>query len=165
MPLDHFDRRILDIVQRDAGASAAEIGERVGLSQSPCWRRLHRLEQDGYIERRVALLDRHRLGLDVLVYATVKLTAHGRRSLPTFAEAIERYDEVQECYTLTGQMDFLLRIVTRDMEAYERFFFDHLSQLPGVGEVHSSVVMSEIKHTTAYPLAARPAAGGAPRGL
>ena len=152
MPMDHFDRRILDIVQRDAGASAAEIGERVGLSQSPCWRRLRRLEQAGYIERRVALLDRHRLGLDVLVYATVKLTAHGRRSLPAFAEAMERFDEVQECYTLTGEMDFLLRIVTRDMEAYERFFFDHLSQAPGVGEVHSSVVMSQIKHTTAYPL-------------
>lgn len=154
MSIDQFDRRILDIVQRDAGASAAEIGERVGLSQSPCWRRLNRLERAGYIERRVALLDRHRLGLGVLVYATVKLTAHGRRSLPAFAEAIERYDEVQECYTLTGEMDFLLRIVTPDMEAYERFFFDHLSQLPGVGEVHSSVVMSEIKRTTAYPLAA-----------
>ena len=158
MQLDHFDRRILDIVQRDAAASAAEIGERVGLSQSPCWRRLHRLEESGYIARKVALLDRHRLGLGVLVFATVKLTAHGRRSLPAFAEAIQAFDEVQECYTLTGEMDFLLRVVAADMEAYERFFFDHLSQLPGVGEVHTSVVMSEIKYTTAYPLQLAPAA-------
>ena len=158
MQLDQFDRRILDIVQRDAAASAAEIGERVGLSQSPCWRRLHRLEESGYIDRKVALLDRHRLGLGVLVFATVKLTAHGRRSLPAFAEAIQAFDEVQECYTLTGEMDFLLRVVAADMEAYERFFFDHLSQLPGVGEVHTSVVMSEIKYTTAYPLQRAPAA-------
>ena len=158
MHLDHFDRRILDIVQRDAAASAADIGERVGLSQSPCWRRLHRLEQSGYIARKVALLDRRRLGLSVLVFATVKLTAHGRRSLPAFAEAVQAFDEVQECYTLTGEMDFLLRVVAADMEAYERFFFDHLSQLPGVGEVHTSVVMSEIKYTTAYPLEMAPAA-------
>ena len=152
MPLDGFDRKILDIVQHDASLSAADIGERVGLSQSPCWRRLNRLEQEGYIAGKVALLDRRRLGLDVLVFATVKLTAHGRRSLPAFADAIGTYPEVQECYTLTGEMDFLLRIVTEDVQAYERFFFDHLSQLPGVGEVHSSIVMSEIKRTTAYPL-------------
>ena len=152
MPLDNFDRKILEIVQADATLSAAEIGERVGLSQSPCWRRLNRLEQSGYIERKVALLNRQRLGLDVLVFATVKLTAHGRRSLPAFAEAIQAFPQVQECYTLTGEMDFLLRIVTEDVPAYERFFFDTLSQLPGVGEVHSSIVMSEIKRTTAYPL-------------
>ena len=152
MQIDDFDRKILDIVQTDAALSAAEIGERVGLSQSPCWRRLNRLEQAGVIERKVALLDRHKLGLDVLVFATVKLTAHGRRSLPAFAEAIQAFPEVQECYTLTGEMDFLLRIVMEDVQAYERFFFDTLSQLPGVGEVHSSVVMSEIKRTTRYPL-------------
>ena len=152
MLIDDFDRKILDIVQTDAALSAAEIGERVGLSQSPCWRRLNRLEQAGVIERKVALLDRHKLGLDVLVFATVKLTAHGRRSLPAFAEAIQAFPEVQECYTLTGEMDFLLRIVMEDVQAYERFFFDTLSQLPGVGEVHSSVVMSEIKRTTRYPL-------------
>lgn len=152
MPVDEFDRKILDIVQADATLSAAEIGERVGLSQSPCWRRLSRLEQTGFIARKVALLDRHLLGLDVLVFATVKLTAHGRRSLPAFAEAIQAFPEVQECYTLMGEMDFLLRIVTEDVQAYERFFFDNLSQLPGVGEVHSSIVMSEIKRTTAYPL-------------
>jgi Lrp/AsnC family transcriptional regulator len=151
-PLDAFDRDILALLQEDASLSAADIGARVGLSQSPCWRRIHRLERDGYVSRRVALLDRHRLGLDVLVFALVKLTAHGRRSLPEFAEAIRGRPEVLECFTLMGDMDFLLRVVVPDVQAYERFFFDVLSQLPGVQEVHSNIAMSEMKSTTALPL-------------
>lgn len=150
--LDAYDLDILRLLQRDASLSAADIGERVGLSQSPCWRRINRLEKQGYIRDRVALLDRHKLALDVLVFAMVKLTAHGRRSLPEFAEAIRTHPEVQECHTLLGDMDFLLRIVVHDIQAYERFFFDTLSQLPGVQEVHSNIVMSEMKSTTALPL-------------
>lgn len=150
--LDRYDRQILDLLQRDASLSAAQIGDAVGLSQSPCWRRINRLETDGYIKKRVACLDRHRLGLDVLVFAMVKLSAHGRRSLPEFAEAIQRFPEVQECFTLMGEMDYLLRVVTPDIQAYERFFFDTLSQLPGVLEVHSNIAMSEIKSTTELPL-------------
>lgn len=136
--------------------SAAEIGERIGLSQSPCWRRINRLEKLGIVKARVAHLDRRKLGLDILVFAMVKLTAHGRRSLPEFAEAIRGFPEVQECYTLMGDMDFLLRIVTRDIYAYERFFFETLSQLPGVQEVHSNIAMSEMKSTTSLPLALLP---------
>ena len=151
-PLDRYDRQILEILQRDASLSATQIGDRIGLSQSPCWRRIHRLESAGYIKKRVACLDRHRLGLDVLVFAMVKLSAHGRRSLPEFAEAIQGFPEVQECFTLMGEMDYLLRIVTPDVQAYERFFFETLSQLPGVLEVHSNIAMSEIKSTTELPL-------------
>lgn len=150
--LDAFDRQILALLQEDAAMSAAEIGARIGLSQSPCWRRINRLEKSGYLRARVALLDRHRLGLDVLVFALVKLNAHGRRSLPEFAEAIRTRAEVQECFTLMGDMDFLLRIVVPDIQAYERFFFETLSQLPGVQEVHSNIAMSEMKSTTALPL-------------
>jgi len=162
MQLDSFDARILDLLQRDASLTAAEIGDRVGLSQSPCWRRVNRLQEAGYITRRVALVDRRKLGLDVLVYAMVKLTANGRKSLPQFADAIRNYPEVQACYTLLGEMDFLVRIVTEDVQAYERFFYDHLSQVPGVQEVHSNIVMSEIKATTAYaiPDAARQGRSG-----
>ena len=157
MLLDNFDARILDLLQQDASLSAAEIGERIGLSQSPCWRRINRLQEAGYISRRVALVDRQKLGLDVLVFAMVKLTANGRKSVPQFADAVRGYPQVQACYTLLGEMDFLLRIVTEDVQAYERFFYDHLSQVPGVQEVHSNIVMSEIKATTAYaiPEAAR----------
>ncbi len=150
--LDPFDRQILDLLQEDCSLSAAEIGEHIGLSQSPCWRRINRLEEAGVIKKRVAHLDRRKLGLDILVFALIKLTAHGRRSLPQFAEDIQAFPEVQECFTLMGDMDFLLRIVTRDVYSYERFFYDHLSQLPGVQEVHSSIAMSEIKSTTALPL-------------
>ena len=150
--LDHFDRAILGHLQHDASMSAAEVGEAVGLSQSPCWRRINRLESRGLINRRVALLDRRKLGLDVLVFAMVKLTAHGRRSLPEFAETIQRYPQVLECYTLMGEMDFLLRIVMPDVYAYERFFFEELSQFPGVQEVHSNIALSEIKSTTELPL-------------
>ena len=150
--LDQFDRDILEHLQQDASLSAAEVGARVGLSQSPCWRRINRLEQSGLIAGRFAHLDRHKLGLDVLVFAMIKLTAHGRRSLPEFAEAIQSYPEVLECFTLLGDMDFLVRIVTRDIQSYERFFFDTLSQLPGVQEVHSNIAMSEMKSTTALPL-------------
>ena len=150
--LDRYDRDILAILQEDASLSAAEIGARVGLSQSPCWRRINRLEAAGVIARRVAHLDRHALGLDVLVFALIKLNAHGRRSLPEFAEAVHGFPEVQECFTLMGDMDFLVRIVTRDIQAYERFFFETLSQLPGVQEVHSNIAMSEMKSTTALPL-------------
>lgn len=95
-----------------------------------------------------------KLELDVLVFALVKLNAHGRRSLPAFAEAIRGRAEVQECFTLMGDMDFLLRIVVRDVQAYERFFFETLSQLPGVQEVHSNIAMSEMKSTTSLPLQA-----------
>ena len=151
-PLDPFDKDLLALLQEDASLSAADIGARIGLSQSPCWRRIHRLEEAGLVTRRVALLDRHKLGLDVLVFALVKLNAHGRRSLPEFSDAIQRYPEVQECFTLMGEMDFLVRIVTWDIQSYERFFFDTLSQLPGVQEVHSNIAMSEKKSTTALPL-------------
>ncbi len=150
--LDDFDRRILALLQEDASLSAADIGARIGLSQSPCWRRINRLEKAGYIRARVALLDRHRLDLDVLVFALVKLNAHGRRSLPEFAEAIRERPEVQECFTIMGDMDFLLRIVVPDIQAYERFFFEVLSQLPGVQEIHSNIAMSEMKSTTRLPL-------------
>ena len=154
MSLDTMDTRILDLLQQDASLTAAQIGDRVGLSQSPCWRRINRLQQDGYIQRKVAILDRHKLGLDVLVFAMVKLTANGRRSLPEFADAIRQYPEVQSCHTLMGEMDFMVKIVTEDVAAYERFFFEKLSQLPGIQEVNSSIVLAETKHTSVLPLVA-----------
>lgn len=151
--MNKTDLKILDLLQQDASLSTAQIAERVGLSQSPCWRRIQRLEQDGFISDTVALLDRKSLGLNVQVFAHVKLDAHGRKSLPDFARRIEQFPEVLECYVLMGEVDFLLRIVTRDVEAYEKFFFEHLSQLPQVREVNSMIALSAIKRTTQLPLA------------
>lgn len=154
--LDRSDRRILALLQEDADLSAAEIGERVGLSASPTSRRIVRLREAGYIRRSVALLDRRRLGLKTQIFAQVKLNAHGRAHLDEFTAAVRRFPEVLECYVLMGATDFLLKIVTPDVESYERFFFDHLSKVPGIQEVNSTVALSEIKSTTELPLPPSP---------
>mgnify|MGYP000454019869 FL=1 len=151
--LDAYDQRILALLQEDAGLSTAEIAERVGLSQSPCWRRIQRLKEEGVIRRQVTLLERKKVGLNTQVFAQVKLNAHGRSNLTEFAAAMGEFPEVLECHVLMGSMDFMLRIVTRDIEAYERFFFEKLSLLPGIQEVNSIVALSEIKSTTSLPLA------------
>lgn len=151
-PLDDTERRILRVLQEDASLPTAAVAERVGLSPSPCWRRIDRLERDGVIRKRVALLDRRAIGLNAHVFAQVKLNAHGRAHLDEFAEAIRAFPEVLECYVLMGPVDFLMRVVAEDIEAYERFFFDKLSRVPGVQEVVSTVALSEIKSTTVLPV-------------
>ena len=150
--LDKYEKRILALLQEDASLSTAQISERIGLSPSPCWRRVDRLEKEGFIKRKVALVDRRKVGLNAHVFAQVKLNAHGRANLDEFSEAIRAFPEVLECYVLMGPVDFLIRVVATDIEAYERFFFNQLSQLPGVQEVNSTVALSEIKATTALPI-------------
>lgn len=150
--LDAHDRKILAALQEDADLSSAELGERVGLSQAPCWRRVQRLKDEKVIRRQVALLDREALGLNLQVFAHVKLSAHGRANVRAFLDAVSRYPEVLECHVLLGQVDCLLRIVCPDMRSYEVFFFEHLSRLQGVTEVNSMVSLHEAKNTTSLPL-------------
>ncbi len=150
--LDHIDRKILDLLQHEPGVNAAAIGERIGLSQSACWRRIQRLREEGVFQDHPVILDREKVGLSTMVFAHVKLTSHGRSNLSDFAEAVKAYPEVMDCYVLLGNVDFLLRIVAEDIKAYERFFFEELSQLPGIQEVTSSIVLSDIKHSTALPV-------------
>ncbi len=150
--LDPLDRRILQVLQEDASLSTAELAAHVGLSQAPCWRRIRRMEEDGVIAKRVTLLNRKSVGLPVIVFAGIKLSAHGTTTLPDFDEAIRRFPEVVECYTLMGETDYLLKIVVPNIEAYEKFFRDRLSQLPAVRETNSTIVLSEIKSTTALPV-------------
>jgi Lrp/AsnC family transcriptional regulator len=150
--LDSFEKRILAILQEDASRSTADIAAEVGLSQAPCWRRIQKLKDEGLIRSTVCLLDRQKLGLRAQIFAQVKLNAQGRANLDEFSTAIREFPEVLECYVLMGSVDFMLRIVTADIEAYERFFFEKLSQLPGVQEINSTVALSEIKSTTALPL-------------
>jgi len=121
LKLDNYDRNILKIMQADASLNTTEIAGRVGLTQPPCWRRIKRLEELGLIRSRVALLDQQKLGLNVTVFARVKLAAHNRHLLPEFEEEINTFPEVVECYTMMGEYDFLLKIVTRDIESYEFF--------------------------------------------
>lgn len=152
--LDAIDKKILELLQRDATVPVAEIAERVGLSGSTCWRRINLLEEAGVIRARTALLDAKALGLEVTVFANVKLSAHGRRSLSEFEEAIAVFPEVTECYTMSGEIDFLLRIVTKDIAAYELFLRATLLQMPSVQEVHSHIALSQVKYTTELPLTA-----------
>ena len=150
--LDRGDTRILDLIQEHGDLSAAEIAERLGMTASTCWRRVSRLEELGVIRKRVALLDREKVGLNVLVFSHVKLAGHGRDALLKFEQAVRQHPEILECYTLMGETDFLLRIVCRDIKSYEAFFLDHLSRFPGVQSVHSSIALSVIKETTALPV-------------
>lgn len=150
--LDSIDRKVLRLLQAEPGINASAVGERIGLSQSATWRRIQRLREEGVIKDQPVLLDREKIGLHAMIFAQVKLTSHGRSNLADFAEAVRSYPEVLECYVLMGSVDFLLRIVAEDIKAYERFFFDELSQLPGVQEITSSIALSEIKHTTRLPV-------------
>ena len=152
LDIDQTDRRILGLLQTNPGIKATEIGERIGLSQSACWRRIQRLRDEGVIKDQPAILDREKVGLSTMVFAHVKLTSHGRSNLTNFAEAVRQYPEVLDCYVVLGNVDFLLRIVAEDIKDYERFMYEKLSQLPGVQEVNSSIALSEIKHTTVLPI-------------
>jgi len=150
--IDNLDRQILRLLQSDSTLSAAAVGEKVGLSQSPCWRRIQRFKDAGLIKEQGMVFDRKKLGFDTMVFAHVKLTAHGRSKVAEFGDTIRQFPEVMECHLLLGQVDFLLRIVTPDLEAYERFFFERLSQLPDVQEVTSSIALTEVKYTTELPV-------------
>ena len=146
------DIQILKLLQRDATLSTTAIAERINISQSPCWRRVSRLEQEGLIRRRVALLDRAALGMEVVVFATINLTSIGRQNLIEFEQDIVQYPEVIECYTMTGIWDYMLKIVTRDIRHYEEFVRNTLIASQSIRELHSHMAVTEIKNTTELPL-------------
>lgn len=150
--VDALDLRILKILQDDVTLPVAEIAEKVASSKSVVWRRINRLIADGVIRERVALLDPHRLGLGVMVFAQVKMGRHGRDVLPKFVESVKRYPQVIECHTLMGNVDFLLKIVVRDVEEYEHFWWHELSRIDGVQEVSSSIAMTSFVNRTQLPL-------------
>ncbi len=150
--LDKFDLRILRELQLRADLSVAELGERIGLSHTPCWRRIRRLEEAGVIRERVTLLDPKLLNLDVNVFAQVTLTRHDEETLERFEEAVQDVAEVVECHTLSGDRDFLLRIVVGDVSDYERLLKKHLVHLPGVASVSSTFALKQVKYTTVLPV-------------
>ena len=151
-PPDKTDLRILSILQEDASLTAAEIGDRVSLSQAACWKRIKRLESDGIIEKRVAILAPEKIGLGTLILVHVKLSAHGRANLDDITAKVRAMPKVLECYVLLGNEDFFLKIAVADIYEYEQFFFRELSSINGVAEIKSTVTLSRIKDTTAFPL-------------
>jgi Lrp/AsnC family transcriptional regulator len=150
--LNQTDIQILDALQRDGSLTTQEVADKINISQSPCWRRINRLEEKHFIERKVSLLNRERLGMEVVVFATVNLTTQGREKLELFEQEVEVLPEVMECYTMAGTWDYMLKIVVKDIRHYERFVREKLTRLSHIGEVHSHIAVTEIKNTTVLPL-------------
>ncbi|MBT4161155.1 MAG: Lrp/AsnC family transcriptional regulator [Gammaproteobacteria bacterium] len=150
--LNTTDIQILDALQKDASLTTQEVADCVNISQSPCWRRINRLEEQGLIDRKVSILDREKLGMEVVVFATVNLTTQGRGNLEDFEEEVEILPEVLECYTMAGTWDYMLKIVAKDIRHYERFVREKLTRLSHIGEVHSHIAVTEIKNSTVLPL-------------
>jgi Lrp/AsnC family transcriptional regulator len=150
--LDKIDLRILQLMQEDGSLSTAEIAERAGLSQSPCWRRIQRLKKEGYIKGIVAIIDRHKLGLNMQIFAQVKMGTLTEAQRQKFLKAVMDMPEVQECYSLFGEMDVILKVLSTDVNWYQEFVFNTIMKQPSVKEVQSLMTLSEIKCTTAIPL-------------
>jgi len=152
MKLDRIDLDILDALQKDGTLSTTDLAAQVGLSQSPCWRRVRLLEDGGVIKRRVALLSREQLGLEVLVFVHVKLTSNGWQTLPKFKQRVVSFPEVIQCFVLMGDIDFILLVATRTIEEYNGFVQKKLAQVPGVQSIDSRIVLEETKNTTELPV-------------
>ena len=152
MTIDDFDKKILTILQEDAGGSNAEIAERIGLSPTPCWRRIRNLEEAGIIRKRVALLDRQKLNAGVTVFVAVRTNQHNQEWLERFAGVVDSIPEVVEFYRMAGEVDYLLRVVVPDIAAYDGVY-KRLIEKIDLYDVSSSFAMEELKYTTAVPLA------------
>jgi len=149
--LDAIDRKILAILQADATVPVAEIGDAVGLSATPCWKRIKRFETEGLIERRVAILNRERLGLGVTVIVTIRTSKHNEEWLKVLADGVSKIPEVVEFYRMSGEIDYLLKIVARDIADYDRIY-KKLIMVTDLTDVSSSFAMEQIKVTTELPL-------------
>jgi Lrp/AsnC family transcriptional regulator, cysteine-sensing transcriptional activator len=149
--MDAVDRKILAVVQEDAALSVAEVGQRVGLSSTPCWKRMQRLEADGVILRRVALVDPDKIGLGITVFVSVETNDHSQEWLKKFAELVGAMPEVMEFYRMAGDVDYMLRVVVPDMAGYDAFYKKLIGTVP-LKNVTSRFAMERIKQTTALPI-------------
>ena len=149
--MDRIDRKILGCLQEDATLAVADIAERVGLSTTPCWRRIQNLEKSGVIRRRVALLDADKLNCGVTVFVRLRTSQHNYEWLENFSKTVARMDEVVEFYRMSGEIDYLLRVVVPDIASYDAVY-KRLIKAADFADVSSSFALEEIKHTTALPL-------------
>ena len=149
--MDAIDRKILAVVQEDASLSVAEIGQRVGLSSTPCWKRLQKLEAEGVITGRVALIDPEKIGLGITVFVSVETGDHSQDWLTKFADLVSAMPEVMEFYRMAGDVDYMLRVVVRDMQSYDAFYKKLIAAIP-LKNVTSRFAMERVKSTTALPI-------------
>lgn len=150
--LDDIDRRLLLALQQDGRLTVAELAEKVGLSASPCHRRVRILEERGVIERYVAVVNQRSVGLPVSVFVSIKLESQREDALAKFAKAIAPWPEILECYLMTGPRDYLLRVVVADLSAYETFLKTKLTRLSGISSIESSFALEQVKYTNRLPL-------------
>jgi Lrp/AsnC family transcriptional regulator len=149
--MDVIDRKILAVLQEDAALSVAEIGQRVGLSSTPCWKRIQRLEAEGVIQKRVALVDQDKVGLGVSVFVSIETGDHSQDWLSRFAEVVGAMPEVMEFYRMAGDVDYMLRVVVSDIQSYDAFYKRLIGSVP-LTNVTSRFAMEKIKSTTALPI-------------
>lgn len=146
--LDSIDRQILQLLQQNAKFTIKEIASGMGMTTTPIYERIKRMEEDGYIRNYVALLDKEKLGLSLVVFSKISLLEHHHELLIKFEQEVRAHEEVVECYHIASDFDYLLKIILSDMAAYQRFMIEKLANLPNIKKVHSSFVMSEVKCDT-----------------
>ena len=150
--MDNTDKKILHLLQQDSTMSLSDLAEQVNLSSTPCWKRVKKLQDEGIIKSRVALVDANKVDLGVSVFVHIKTQQHDNLWLQNFAEQIMAFDEVMECYRMAGEWDYLLRVVAKDIAAFDRFYKRLVNQVDGLADVSSSFSMEEIKYTTQLPI-------------
>ncbi len=147
-----FDLKILEQMQKDCSMSTTDLAEKVGLSQSPCWRRLQRLKDEGFIKRQVAILDRNKFGSSLYIFAYLKMATLSEKQRAEFLRSIQVIPEILECHTVFGEMDIVMKVMAQSLEWYQMFIFDTILKLPGVQDIQSTVTLVELKSTTEIPL-------------
>ncbi|HEX5537333.1 MAG TPA: Lrp/AsnC family transcriptional regulator [Sphingobium sp.] len=150
--MDEFDRKILRVLQDEASVTMAELADRVGLSQTPCWRRVKALEESGVIERRAVLLSAEKLGFSVHVLAHIRLRQHDEETLDLFEDTVRAHPEIVECFVMSGEHDYIVRVLARSIDHYEQFLRKVLLHLPGVAHVDSGFALKKVKLTTYVPV-------------
>lgn len=150
--LTRFELRILEEVQKDCSLSTTDLAEKVGLSQSPCWRRLQRLKDDGYIRKQVAILDRTKFGPSLYMFAYLKMAKLTEKQRADFLRQIQIIPEILECHTVFGEMDIVMKVLARSLQWYQNFILETILKLPGVQDIQSTVTLMELKSTTEIPL-------------
>ena len=150
--LDNKDLQILDLLQRNSNYSVKEIGEKIGLSYTPTYERIKHLEKNGKIEKYAAVLNRKKIGVDLVAYCNVTIRNQSKKSLDEFEQEIVKYEEVQEVLSLSGTYDFMLKIATKNIDSYNNFITNALANTPNIYQYHSSIVLNEIKRETAYKI-------------
>ena len=150
--LDAIDRHILEILQTDASLSVSVIGERVGLSTNPCWRRIRRLEETGVIKRRVAIVDQEAIGLPLTAFVSIRTDKHNAEWLATLAKGVRAIPEIVECHRMSGNVDYVLKVVARDIAHYDQVYKRLIAEVPGLSDVSTTFSMERLKFSTALDL-------------